>query len=175
MIFQYVWTIVRPTLNTVSLVVMAKFGSQGRNRPLTAGRASPSSGSGTEGAGRTRTFKEGVSEGLLGQIRHLDDWCAGSSVPALSSGGKVIENFAPIRLGAMARPRPHGFHNHNEDHQLFAKHRYNLAQRLQILSVNQSISSLGPLGFDSSQCDGDIEAHANTVKYVRNRGASLRV
>jgi len=34
MILQYVWTIVRPTLNTASLVVMAKFGSQWAKQAL---------------------------------------------------------------------------------------------------------------------------------------------
>jgi hypothetical protein len=39
MILQYVWTIVRPTLNTASLVVMAKFGSQWAEQALDRGRA----------------------------------------------------------------------------------------------------------------------------------------
>src|SRR6516225_2583197 len=62
MILQHAWTIVRPTLNAASLVVMASSDRNGRNRRSTASWPFPSSGSGTEGAVRTRTFKEGVSE-----------------------------------------------------------------------------------------------------------------
>jgi len=37
MILQYVWTIVRPTLKTASVVVMAKFGSQWAKQALDSG------------------------------------------------------------------------------------------------------------------------------------------
>jgi hypothetical protein len=37
MILQYVWMIVRPTLNTASVAVMAKFGSQWAKEALESG------------------------------------------------------------------------------------------------------------------------------------------